>query len=165
LASYQARRNELAQAKGFRNYQAYREAQSRQKGYARYSPERAAKEIRQAEEQQFTSRAEWRSFRREHKQALEDLRSGDTQRMWSRYEGGKNPNKHVRRAVDFAEMRSRIANIQVSRRKSWGEGLERIKKKREVTNAIMHDYVRQYHADLTAEQQERLVWDNEGNTP
>jgi hypothetical protein len=129
------------------------------KGYSSYSAERAAKELRTAQEQEFTSRAEWRTFRSEHKQALRDLRQGDTARAWVSYEGRKDPNKNVRRAVDFAEMRSRISRIKGSEK--W----KGTSPKQVVINAIMHDYVRDWHRKLDSSAQERLVWDNEGDTP
>jgi hypothetical protein len=44
----QARRNELARAKGYRNYQAMREAQAGKKGFMSYATERKAKELKAA---------------------------------------------------------------------------------------------------------------------
>ena len=153
-------------ARDYRAEYARRKVLAREKGWATYSGERASKEIRTATEQNdFRSRAEWQEYRREHKEALRDLRAGDTSKAWASYEGSRSPNNNVRRASEFAEMRSRIDKIKGSRAKHWGEGEERQARKQATVNAIMHDYVREWHDDLNSYEQERLVWDNEGDTP
>jgi hypothetical protein len=60
-------------------------------------------------------------------------------------------------------MRSRIDKIKGSHAKHWQK--KDATKKQVVINAIMHDYVREWHDDLDTSMQEHLVWDNEGDTP
>jgi len=151
-------------ARNYRAEYARRQERAQAAGERSYAAQRAIKETRTAQENQFASRAEWRTFRHEHQQALRDLRRGDTANAWASYEGAKNPNANVRRATEFAEMRSRIARIKSSHAKRW-QGEYGPTRKQATINAIMHDYVREWHDDLDTYDQEHLVWDNEGDTP
>jgi hypothetical protein len=129
---------------------------ARETGYRSFYDQRRARESFASEHPKAVE--QWSKLRHEGLPGSGRTATVDLARKWHAYEGNRSPLNAKARAADFAALESRVGKV----RDHYGPGSDRAKT---VTNAIMHDYVREWHDDLDDYEQERVVWENEGETP